>query len=287
MLEKMKTNNIFKKYGFTLFLLLLILCVTGGVAAKYVAENGGIGVFRAKEFYFTSNLLKSEKELYVLNSDATEVTFTLGNNADKLRFSEDDIHYTVTVDDDNDENTSNSIMITNQDDEENMNPFQDVIEGKKVSVDSITVKNLEKGKVYTVTAVGKAGYKETLSADLMVAKDEENVYYHVNNLNEEVIILTVWSENLKGELTVKFPEGLIADATDPVMEDVVGYLNDSTLSFFLDKSTFTQEYSSRVYRFFVDSDHSNSDFNASSFNGGVILSIDATTSHVASFSTPK
>ncbi len=280
MLEKMKTHNIFKKYGFTLFLFLLIIFVTGGVAAKYVAENGGIGVFRAKEFYFTSNLLKSEKELYVLNSDVTEVTFTLGNNADKLRYAEDEIHYKVSVNDD-------AVKMISNENTTEANPFDGVLENNKISTDFITVKNLEKGKVYTVTAVGDAGYKETLSADLMVAEDEKNVYYHVNNLNEEVIILTVWTENLKGNLKVDFPDGLIADATDPVMEDVVGYLNNPTLSFFSDDSTFTQEYSSRVYRFFVDSDHSNSDFNASSFNGGVILSIDATTSHVASFSTPK
>ena len=121
----------------------------------------------------------------------------------------------------------------------------------------------------------------------MVAEDEENVYYHVNNLNDEFIILTVWSENLKGDLTVDFPDGLIADATDPVMEKVVGYLNDSNLSFFTDNSTFSQEYSSRVYRFFVDSAHNNSNFTVDSFRNAVILETATGKKHVASFSTPK
>jgi len=144
MLKKLKTGEIFKKYGFTLFLFLLVLFVSGGVAAKYMTENGGVGWFRAKEFYFTSNLLRTEKEMYVLNSDATEVTFTLGNNADKLRYAEDEIKYRVSVTSGDDDDMVK--MISNENATE-ANPFDGILENNKVSTDFITVKNLL-GKIF-------------------------------------------------------------------------------------------------------------------------------------------
>ena len=77
--------------------LLLGLLVLAGVVAKYVREDSDKNIFAAKEFYFTSNLLTADEAEYRLNADATSVSFTIGNNADKLRFAEDDVEYKISV----------------------------------------------------------------------------------------------------------------------------------------------------------------------------------------------
>ena len=78
-------------------MLVVLLFTVGGVFAKYIYNSGGMGLLSAKEFYFTSNLLTENTAKYVLNSKTTQISFTLGNNADKLRFSQDNIKYSITV----------------------------------------------------------------------------------------------------------------------------------------------------------------------------------------------
>ena len=63
-----KRHSHIRKRTVILSVLLVLLLAVGGVFAKYV-----------------------------LNSTTTEISFTLGNNADKLRFSQDDIKYEITV----------------------------------------------------------------------------------------------------------------------------------------------------------------------------------------------
>ena len=110
---------------------LVLLLAIGGVVAKYIWNNGGRNLFSSKEFYFTSNLLEVKTEKYVLNSTVTAVTFTLGNNADKLRYSEDAIKYSVTLECKSGENKAV------------LSKSSGTLAGNKVSSEEITLSGLE------------------------------------------------------------------------------------------------------------------------------------------------
>ena len=133
---------------------LILIASIGGVFAKYVYYNSGKIQLSAKEFYFTSNLLKEETGKYVLNATATEISFTLGNNADKLRFSQVDITYDISVTTKNGGAVPEVIYA---------NPEHKLLKGA-VSETTVTLKNLVKGETYIVTATGNAKYRKVLTA---------------------------------------------------------------------------------------------------------------------------
>ena len=221
---------------------IIALFAIGGVLAKYIYDNAGRNLLSAKAFYFTSDLLKDKTEKYILNSAATEVSFTLGNNADKLRVSEVDIQYTVSV------TTKNGGAIPEIVDSNTERKF---LSGT-VSRSTITLKNLVQGETYVVTATGKAGYKQTLSAEFTVSRNDKKIYKHLDTSNEAYVLLTVWTENVSGELTVRVPDGLIPDNTDPILREVYNYKDSKYGEFaFADAVNFEQTYSSYMYRFFT------------------------------------
>ena len=241
---------------------MLLPVMIGGVFAKYVYDNAGSNLLSAKEFYFTSNLLKEEGSKYVLNSTATEISFTLGNSADKLRCSQDDIIYDISVTNKSggtvpeiiDGNTEHKLL------------------GGSVSQVTITLTNLEKGETYIVTSTGKAGYKQTLMAEFTVSENEENVYKHLEiSTDNAYLLFTIWTENVVGELQVVTPAGLIPDNTNPILREVYNYSGaEYGEIIFTDKINFDQTYSSYTYRFFVsDGSFNIDDFQVSIYKNGI------------------
>ncbi|MBR5328930.1 MAG: hypothetical protein IKV45_01840 [Firmicutes bacterium] len=232
-------RNVLSGIALVALLLVFFVVLISGVTAKYTQNTNGENVVVSKEFYFTGNLLSESGSSYMLNTGSKSVTFTLGNNLDKLRFSEDDINYTVTVTCDGTAKTVEN----------------GTLEGGKVSVDTITVDDLENGKTYIVTATGTAGYEATLSASFTVADDGKKVYKHLDTTNPAFVLLTVWTENVKGNAVVKVTKaGLIPDNTDAVMASVKNYGTDGYGIFeFNDGASFAgNAYASRTYRFFVN-----------------------------------
>lgn len=246
-----------RKRTIIITVLIVLLFTVGGVFAKYIYNSGGMGLLSAKEFYFTSNLLTENTAKYVLNSKTTEISFTLGNNADKLRFSQDDIKYSITV----------GCKSGDSYPEENIKyaDSEQVLSGGSVDTTSITLKGLTMGETYTVTATGKAGYKQTLKAEFTVSDKEENVHMHLDTSNDAFVLLTVWTHNMTGPLTVITPAGLIPDNTDPILRKVYNYSGTEYGAVqFTDNTNFTEAYSSYTYRFFISEDKSydiNKDFN--------------------------
>ncbi|MBE6788556.1 MAG: hypothetical protein E7539_02720 [Ruminococcaceae bacterium] len=247
-----------KKGTAVIIAVIILIALIGGVFAKYIYDTAGGNLLSAKEFYFTSNLLKEETGKYVLNSTTTEVSFTLGNNADKLRFSEVDITYNVSIECENggevpqiiDSNTEHKLL------------------GGSVNKATITLKNLAKGKTYIVTATGENGYKQTLKAEFTVSDNDENVYKHLNTENDAFVLLTVWTDNVLGDLTVATDStGLIPDNTNPILREVYNYSDGKYGAIeFADQANFDQTYSSYTYRFFV----SEGSFNVDNFKVSVI-----------------
>jgi hypothetical protein len=246
-----------RKRTIIITVLIVLLFTVGGVFAKYIYNSGGMGLLSAKEFYFTSNLLTENTAKYVLNSQTTEISFALGNNADKLRFSQDDIKYSITVGcKSGDSYPEENIIYADS---------EQVLSGGSVDTTSITLKGLTMGETYTVTATGKAGYKQTLKAEFTVSDKEENVHMHLDTSNDAFVLLTVWTHNMTGPLTVITPAGLIPDNTDPILRKVYNYSGTEYGAVqFTDNTNFTEAYSSYTYRFFISEDKSydiNKDFN--------------------------
>ena len=235
-------NIHLNKRTLIIIMFLLLLLSVGGVIAKYVWDNNGNNLISAKEFYFTSNLLKEENAKYVLNSTSTEVSFTLGNNADKLRFSEVDITYDIAV------ITKNGGEVPDIVDENT----EHKLTAGAVDTVTITLNNLIKGETYIVTATGRAGYKQVLTAEFTVSDSEENVFKNLDTSNSSFVLLNIWTENVTGELKVNVPAGLIPDNTNPVLREVYNY-NDTEYEsvIFTDETNFSEKYSSYTYRFFI------------------------------------
>ncbi len=217
--------------------LLLFTLLIGAAIGRYQRQLRSEGYVRAKEFYFTSDFL--DGGTHTLNPGNNSVTFTLGNHADDLRFSEVDIAYTVTV-------TSGATVTDGT----------GTLSKNTKSDGNVTISGLESGKDYIVTATGTggegsaSGYEKTLTATIRVLKPVPAVYKHLDTTNSSYVLLTVWAQGYTGDVTITPPADarLIPDNTDPVMQytQTGGEIRDST-SFQDDNG-----YSSHTYRFFYD-----------------------------------
>ncbi len=244
--KQSKSHNKFfsqRKYIITGVLAVVLMAILGGVFAKYIHSNEGENLFDAKEFYFTSNLLKETKGEYVLNATSTSVTFTLENHIDKLRFSEDDITYTLSVTCKEEQTPAPTLSVSGG-----------TLKGNELSSVTITLSELQKGNTYTVVATGEAGYEQTLTAEFRVSDQAENVYKHLDTSHSAYVLLTVWTENVAGALYVSCDKaGLIPDNTDPALREIYNYKDGAYQAIsFKDSANFTKNYSSYTYRFFVD-----------------------------------
>ena len=210
----------------------LCALTVGLLVAKYLNESSSEGSVRAKNFYFTSNFLDGKE--HTLAPGSTGITFTLGNHEDDLRFSEVDIHYTVTVEDNDSDESNNAALSVSS----------GTLSSGSVNNATVTVSGLKEGQTYTVTAVGKGGYKKTLKATITVPAKASRLYYHTDGSAGEYILLTVWNEGDKaGSVTVKYTG--IPDNTNANM---IGWMtNDS-------QSVEINPHESKVFRFFGKND---------------------------------
>lgn len=230
-----KTNHnrsAFLAYG--LLTLMVVGIAIGGISAKYFREIGQeTGVVHARDFFFTSNLLTDVNPVRTLmtSGETASIDFELRNYESDLRWAHDDVSYTVSVTDEEGhavDATISSVSGT-------------IAKGSNNAV-TITVGNMKVGETYVITAVGKAGYVETLKATLVIVNDQK-VYKSLTTTDEQVI-LTVRTENVRGNAKFTIPAGLIPDktATKDVL-DLVNNYNTSTNSYdkveiYTDSSSF-------------------------------------------------
>ncbi len=208
------------------FALLVILI--GTAIGRYQHQFTPDASVKAKDFYFTSDFL--DGNTHTLAPGTTEVSFTLGNHADELRWSEVDITYAVTVTP-ADGTASEDVTVEYSD------------SGKKFTAGSkqdatVTIKGLQPG-TYTVTAAGNGGYEKSLTATIEVLSNEAQVYYH-QGIFAEYTLLTVWNEGDKpGEVTITYTG--IPDNTNPNMTD---WTTNG------DRTVTVKAHESLVFRFF-------------------------------------
>lgn len=237
----------------------MVLVTTGVVSAKYFHQQSANHVYVAKEFYFTSDLLREElaEASYTLNANATEISFELRNSEDELRVSEDDLKYLVVV-------SGSGIIVGDP---------EGVLSKGEVSTKNVKIEGLQQGETcdVTVTAVsvdstGAEGYSKNLRASFYVKPEEKGIYKHLT-VKDEYVLLTVWTEGIEGEVSIECAKyGLIPDSTDEAMESVTNYSQEALYSegestsygpilsvdAVRDSINFDETYSSHGYRFFLD-----------------------------------
>ncbi len=232
--KKLKTNR--SKVIISTIVVALSLCslMIGMLVAKYVTERNSGGIVRAYNFYFTSNLL--DGTTHTLAPGSKEITFTIGNHADELRYSEVDIDYTVTVD--------NGAIVVND---------KGTLANGKVKDDKITIKGLENGNTYIIEAVGKGntdkntgGYTKTLTATIEVPATQAKLYYDIETVTaQDYTLLTVWNEGDKeGSVTIEYSG--IPDNTNSNMTDwTTGTTGDKKK-----QDVTIKPHESKLFRFF-------------------------------------
>lgn len=232
--------------------LLVAAAGTGTVLAKYVSNKAPQDIpVSAKAFYFESNYLTADGRSYSLNAGTQSVTIELYNYENSLRVSQVDCQYTVTV--------------SSTDQDYTYSPTTVNTTAAQAEKTEITLNGLKDGCSYTVTAKTVGGYEKTLSATFTVAAKETGFYMNVADRGE-YILLTLWTQNVSGTLSVSVPAGLIPDATDKALENIRNYDANGkyTVFEFTDSTSFTNTYASRAYRFFKAADYndSNAEFSA-------------------------
>ena len=255
---------------------LLLAAGISGASAKYTKDLGdGDVIVRAKEFYFSSNLLVEGGTRHELNPGTESITFELWNHDDLLRVSEDPVIYSVTV--------NNNAMVR---------PSSGVLQKDSItsSKHSITLSNLQPGQTYEVEAYGYSynteideetgeeiitpSYEKIISATFVVLTENEGVFkYLESDPSDSAVLLTVWTENVSGDVTVFFPDGLIPDVTDEKLKNIGNYENGTYDG---NKAAEGEEaeaaytigtlgdYSSYTYRFFKED--ANASFSANDFD---------------------
>ena len=242
------TGKVNRRSLLGLLALAVSVLAVGGVIARYVYGETGEAFVSTRPFYFASDLLRPVEEdtEYSLSPGSGSVTFAVRNFADDLRITEDDIRYYVTTD-------GGGLRMAGNDEDEPSSTLSGTLPGtppdsEETSNDVIELSKLKDGESYTVTVTtntgsGDAGYQTTLQATFTV-RTADKVYKHLQSYGEYVI-LTVWAENVTGELSVDIPEKLIPDNTDPIMEAAL------TGGAFTDAVSFAAApYASHTYRFF-------------------------------------
>ncbi len=218
-----KKTSKFKAIMLIISIVLSVCSIIGGLTyAKYYHGKDSKGLTIARNFYFTSNLLDGKEHTF--SSGTTSVTFTLGNHADDLRYSEMDITYNVEVDNGAVIDKSTGTLVKNV-----------------IKDDQITISSLTAGKTYHVKAVGKGKYTKTLTATIIIPDIITELYYYIDNSQSDYTLLTIWNEGDKaGNVTITYTG--IPDNTLPHMSDwTTGNKVDVTIN----------PHESKEFRFFT------------------------------------
>lgn len=240
-----------------ILLLTAALIATGGVIARYVNHTDFEDTpVKAKAFYFTSDYLTEDNKTYNLNSSTQEIPIYLYNYESSIRFSEVKSTYTIKL-----ETTAEGFTLNGNSTSEITETLDGGVAGEK----KITLAGLQSGYTYKITVTANGGYVKTLSATFIINEEPLGLFMNVNSENDDYVILTVKAEGIFGYINVTFPDGLIPDDTDPILDEINNYNSGVYKSGdFQDLVNFIDDTGSepkaKQYRFFKASNYSNGDF---------------------------
>ena len=215
--------------------------------AKYVREQIENGPVRALEFYVESDLLTEEGKTYELQAGTASVSFSLQNyigTGEYQRLSEVPITYTVKV-----EGAEGATVHPTDNGAGATSECTATVLAKAATDTKLTVSNLKPGGTYTVTVTANGGYEKTLKATFKVKAAEDEFFMHVDDSDPNVVILTVWTENISGDVTITphaenklIPDNTCAGLEEMIVGGVVTIENFGT-------------YTAKEFRFFKPSDY--------------------------------
>ena len=201
--------------------LVAVLLVFGGYAlAKYMYSVRKDPLFVAKAFYFESDLLRDtsvgSRPRYPLQTGVNQISFSLRNHPDSLRCSEVDITYDVVL-------TKEGIVIQKLEDQ--------MITGNAINNKEVTFADLAAG-TYTVTATATAPYTATLSAEFVIADENQTIQYEIHDEEgSPVLQMVVRTEGYEGNVKITWPEGVSPDNMDPLLEEASNSTGTVTIPF--------------------------------------------------------
>lgn len=237
--KKISRRNVLA-IGILAALVIPLGAVVSGVSAKYMKKvDDQTTVVRAREFYFTSDLLKENGAVYPLNPGTDTISFEVRNYADDLRYSEGQITFTVEA---------GGATVT-------VEPEGNTLPGAQKSSAVVTLSDLEDGRTYTVRVVGSGGYQKQLSAEFEILAPGTQVYKYLQmDPSGAFVLLTVWTENVSGNVAISAPAGLIPDATDGMLAGIRNYnAGQGKYQAMANQNAGTLgAYSSHTYRFFLE-----------------------------------
>lgn len=238
-------------------LLSVSVSVTSSVLAKYIHTVQNETTVTTKAFYFESDYLTENHYEYKLHSGTEHVSFHLYNYQNELRVSEIDSKYTVSVES---EDSSFTLTIDGE------AKTETTVRAQTQKDVEVVLGSLKSGNQYTVTVTADGGYQKVLSATFTVDPVQDGFFMNVDETDPNYLLLTVWTENVSGNVSITVPAGLIPDTMDPVLKEALEeileqspiYQENSYQEFTVqDTQSFADAkgYASHAYRFFKTNDY--------------------------------
>ena len=197
----------FKKILITFLILIIMLAVV--VFAKYVTDKRPAILVTAGSFYFESDLLTDDTTMktYTYQEGVDEISVTLQNNIDELRFSEVDIYYTVSLTDIEGHSVQdkNGTTVAN---------ITGTLTKDRIDTRTVSFSNLATGS-YIVTANATAPYEKEIKANIIITEENSSIEYSVRDtVNSPVIQLTITTNDYSGNVRITWPQGTTPDNTN-------------------------------------------------------------------------
>lgn len=173
-----------KRFTYRKLILYIPLCILALIGtytfSKYIIEEFHSYFLSAKNFYFSSNRLKKNNEVYIVNNwsgvGAFDISFTLSSEKNSLVYSNYDIPYTVTP-------TCPSDVVCTVD-----KPTGVIYSSSTTHSDTVVVSvsptrsyNENERLIVSITAQSTSPYVESISADFEYVVGKQGVTYEIED----------------------------------------------------------------------------------------------------------
>ncbi len=216
-----RIKNQDKKLNIKIILLILIILVPAFIVlAKYIYEKSYDSYFKSKQFYFYSDVLKSEEKTYNIdNWDGTsyDLDIDINNTLNDLVWTQYNIDYDVNVE------CSNNITCNLTTAPSDTLTF-DSTKGStnRIKLNITSSEEIEVGQTATisVSATSKSKYEKKISAKFILKVNNYGVKYSIeDSVNSYFLTLEIYNtDSVTKNLTLTFdPSKVVIDNTNPIV----------------------------------------------------------------------
>lgn len=211
-MEKRRIKRPFIYY--VIAFVLVIGLITSFVVGKYVHVKNKSSLYEASSVYFESDVLDSTNpKSYTYKNGTSEISIKVMNYIDKLRYSETDVKYKVSITDSTGGAVTDSLGNT-------ASSINGTLKGGSKNSEVVTFSNLKSG-VYKVTAVLVKPYSKILEGTFELLPESSLVSYNVSDsTNSPLVLLTVSTLDYDGDIQITYPANVAPDSTDALLSSV-------------------------------------------------------------------